>query len=64
MGCVKYIMTNTISEPVIGRPLRRGALISKLVLNASGEVVSGECAYDSIVDPAGNELPPAEATLQ
>src|SRR4051812_12129706 len=49
-----------ISEPVIGGPLRRGALISKLVLNASGEVVSGECAYDSIVDPTGNELPPAE----
>jgi hypothetical protein len=49
-----------ISEPVIGAPLRRGAFVSKLVFNASAQVLSGECAYDVIVDPSGNVLPPAQ----
>lgn len=50
-----------ISEPVIGDPLRRGAFVSKFVFNANAEVLSGECAYDVIVDPAGNVLPAAAA---
>src|SRR6185436_14999342 len=41
-------------------PLRRGAFVSKFVFNANAEVLSGECAYDVVVDPAGNELPPAQ----
>lgn len=49
-----------ISEPVIGEPRHRGAFVSKFVLNANAEVLSGERAYDVILDPAGNELPPAQ----
>src|SRR5205807_4931349 len=30
------------SEPVIGEPLHRGAFVSKITLNAAGEVLSGE----------------------
>jgi secreted PhoX family phosphatase len=48
-----------ISEPVIGEPLHRGALVSKFILSADGEVLSGERGYDVIIDPAGNQLPPA-----
>ena len=50
-----------ISEPVIGDPLHRGAFVSKFILNTNAEVLSGECAYDIIIDPAGNALPPARA---
>src|SRR5439155_2935876 len=48
-----------LSEPVIGEPLHRGAFVSKFTLNAAGEVLSGERAYDVIIDPSGNSLPPA-----
>jgi Alkaline phosphatase PhoX len=48
-----------INEPVIGDPSYLGAFVSKFVLNADAQVVSGELAYDVIVDPAGNEVPPA-----
>jgi hypothetical protein len=48
------------NEPVIGDPLYRGAFVSKFVLNGNAEVVSGEPAYNVIVDPAGNPLPPAQ----
>jgi hypothetical protein len=48
-----------INEPVIGDPRYRGAFVSKFVLNANAEVLSGEVAYDVIVDPLGNEVPPA-----
>src|SRR5256885_8911891 len=47
------------SEPVIGEPLHRGAFLSKFILNAAGEGLSGEGAYDVIVDPSGNPMPPA-----
>src|SRR5438045_5651257 len=47
------------SEPVIGEPLHRGAFVSKFILNAAGEVLSGERAYDVIVDPSGHQVPPA-----
>ena len=36
------------SEPVIGQPLNRGAFVSRLVLDSSGKVVSGERAYDTV----------------
>jgi hypothetical protein len=50
-----------ISQPVIGGPLYRGAFVSRFVLNADAEVVSGEPAYDVIVDTAlGVERPPAQ----
>jgi hypothetical protein len=49
-----------LTEPIIGDPLRRGAFVSLITLNSIGQVLSGECAYDFIVDPAGNLLPPAQ----
>jgi uncharacterized protein DUF839 len=49
-----------ISEPVVGDPFYRGAFVSRFVLNAKAEVVSGEMAYDVIVDTEhGVELPAA-----
>jgi hypothetical protein len=38
----------TLSEPVVGAPRNRGALVSKLTLGANGAVLSGERAYDWI----------------
>jgi Bacterial protein of unknown function (DUF839) len=38
----------TISEPTIGDPLNRGALVSKLTVDSEGNVLSGERAYDSV----------------
>lgn len=37
-----------LSEPVIGQPLNKGAIVSKLVLDSSGKVKSGERAYDTV----------------
>jgi hypothetical protein len=49
-----------INEPVIGEAAYRGAFVSKFVLNADAEVLSGEVAYDVIVDAElGIERPPA-----
>src|SRR4051812_20425639 len=53
------VAATAISEPVIGESLHRGAFVSKFLLNAAGEVTSGERAYDVIIDPLGNSLPPA-----
>lgn len=36
------------SEPVIGAPLNRGALVSKLIIDRNGTVLSGERAYDTV----------------
>ncbi len=36
------------SEPVIGEPLNRGAFVSKLTIDHSGNVLSGERAYDTV----------------
>jgi serralysin len=36
------------SEPIVGGPLNRGSFVSKLVLDQSGNVLSGERAYDSV----------------
>ena len=50
-----------LSEAIIGEPRYKGAFVSKFTLNANAEVVSGELAYDAIVDTArGVELPPAQ----
>jgi Bacterial protein of unknown function (DUF839) len=34
------------SEPLVGRPLTRGALVSKLIVDENGNVLSGDRAYD------------------
>ena len=36
------------SEPVLGEPLNRGAIVSRLVLDRDGKVLSGERAYDTV----------------
>lgn len=55
------------SEPVIGQPLNRGAIVSKLTIDSNGTVRSGERAYDTVylgenlIGPAaavGNSTPP------
>jgi Alkaline phosphatase PhoX len=42
------LTSSTVSEPTIGDPLNRGALVSKLIVDAEGNVLSGERAYDSV----------------
>jgi len=40
---------NTVSsEPIIGQPLNRGAIVSKLILDDEGRVVSGDRAYNTV----------------
>ena len=39
---------NTLSEPVLGEPLNRGPIVSKLALGKNGKVLSGERAYDTV----------------
>jgi Bacterial protein of unknown function (DUF839) len=60
------LRSDLLSEPVVGGPLNRGSFVSKLVLDQSGNVLSGERAYDtvfvedSVVGPAaetGNTTP-------
>jgi hypothetical protein len=36
------------SEPIIGQPLSRGALVSKLILAPDGSVLSGDVAYTAV----------------
>lgn len=38
----------TLSEPVQGRPLNRGAFVSKFMLDEDGTVLSGERSYDTV----------------
>jgi len=61
------LRNNNNSEPLVGRPLNRGALVSKLILAADGSALSGDRAYDVIYTenllfgPApevGNSTPP------
>jgi len=40
--------SGTLSEPLVGRPLNRGAHVSRLILDARGNVVSGDRAYDVV----------------
>jgi secreted PhoX family phosphatase len=56
----------TISQPIVGGPEYRGAYVTKWILDADGDPVSGERAYDSVfmentlVGPAaevGNSTP-------
>jgi secreted PhoX family phosphatase len=38
----------TTSEPIVGQPLRRGAFVSKYVLDGYGRVTQGDVAYASV----------------
>ena len=54
---------NTTSQPVVGGPLYRGALISRYTLSQDGSVLSGERAYDTVFDHfAGTSFPAADST--
>jgi hypothetical protein len=39
---------SSISEPVVGGPKNRGAIVSKWILDADGDPIAGRRAYDSI----------------
>jgi uncharacterized protein DUF839 len=46
---MNHELVNTVtSEPVVGAPLNRGAFVSKFILDADGDPVSGERAYDTV----------------
>jgi hypothetical protein len=40
----------TLSEPVVGGPKNRGAIVSQWILDADGDPVAGRRAYDRIYD--------------
>jgi Bacterial protein of unknown function (DUF839) len=42
--------TVATSQPIIGDPLNRGAIVSKLIVDRRGNVLSGDRAYDSVYD--------------
>jgi hypothetical protein len=42
------LRNNNNSEPIIGQPLNRGAIISRLILAADGSLLSGDRAYSTI----------------
>ena len=64
---MNHELRNTVSsEPIVGAPLNRGAIISKWILDVDGSVLSGDRAYDVVyaenvlVGPApavGNSTP-------
>ncbi len=37
-----------LSEPIVGEPLNRGAIVSRIVLGRDGRVLSGDRAYDEV----------------
>jgi hypothetical protein len=42
-------LVNTVrSEPIVGQPLSRGAVVSKLILGPDGSVLSGDLAYADV----------------
>ena len=42
--------TVATSQPIIGEPLNRGAIVSKLIVDRRGNVLSGDRAYDFVYD--------------
>lgn len=53
----------TVSQPIVGGPQYRGAIISRWVLDREGAVLSGDLAYGKIYDNAKNlVLDPATTT--
>ncbi len=44
---MNHEFTNTtLSEPIVGEPLNRGATVSRLIVSRNGQVLSGDRAYD------------------
>ena len=40
--------SSTVSEPVVGGPANRGAIVSQWILDADGDPIEGRRAYDSV----------------
>ena len=54
---------NTVlSEPIVGAPLNRGAIVSKLILDKQGRVMTADRAYASVWNENTLVGPPADAT--
>jgi Alkaline phosphatase PhoX len=50
--------TVATSRPIIGDPLNRGAIVSKLIVDRQGNVLSGDRAYDVVYDQSqANPVP-------
>lgn len=55
------LTTTTLSEPILGAPRTRGAIVSKLILDRDGTPLSGDLAFDTVymedtlVGPAATE---------
>jgi hypothetical protein len=57
---MNHELGNTVqSEPNIGGPLNRGAIVSRYVLDKDGCVVSGQRAYDRVFDEETGAVLPA-----
>lgn len=60
---MSHELPNTaVSEPIIGHPLNRGAIVSKLILSRDGNVLSGDRAYDTVFLDDAPVGPAADAT--
>lgn len=60
---VNHEFGNTVlSEPIVGQPLNRGAIVSTLVLDSEGRVLTGDRAYDTVWDENTLVGPAADAT--
>lgn len=60
---MNHELGNTVlSEPEVGKPLNRGAFVSKFVMNGNGDVLSGERAYDNIFIESATTSVPAPTT--
>jgi secreted PhoX family phosphatase len=44
------LVQSALSEPIIGEPLNRGTIVSRLVLDRAGRVLSADRAYDTVWD--------------
>lgn len=42
------LVASSLSEPVVGEPVNRGAFVSKIKLDDAGRVVAGDRAYDTV----------------
>jgi Bacterial protein of unknown function (DUF839) len=56
--------TVATSQPIIGDPLNRGAIVSKLIVDRRGNVLSGDRAYDVVYDESqANPVPQPPADM-
>ena len=57
--------TVATSQPIIGDPLNRGAIVSKLIVDRRGNVLLGDRAYDVVYDESqANPVPQSPPDLE